>query len=174
MNVDQLFHTGRPGVLTRRCDRPRVDVRRDDLCRRLLLRLVRRGADLPPGGRIKPFDMDESVVAPEESRRPAFGEERRLDRERPASAHRIDEAGPAFPARRENHRRREGFLHRRRKRDLPVTASGEGLAGGVQVDEDIVSPPVDMNHRPVAVGPESGRRPQRSTTGRRWRPSSLR
>ena len=100
--------------------------------------------------------MDEAVVAPEEARRLAQGEKRGLDRERPAPAHRVDEAPPSVPAGREDDRGSERLLHRRRERDLPVTPPGEGLAGGVEVEGDPAPPPEDVDDRPVPVGSRVG------------------
>ena len=93
-----------------------------------------------------------AVVAPKQARRPPLGEERRLDGERPAAAHGVDERGPAVPARRQDHRGGKTLLHRRREGNLPVAPPGERLSRGVQVHRHLISLPVDMHHGPVPVG----------------------
>src|SRR5512147_1586516 len=103
--------------------------------------------------------MHEPEVAPQKPRCPVQADERRLNGERAAAAHGIDEVSVSVPASRKDNGGGKRLLHGRRKRDLTVPAPGKWLSRCIKVDGTLLILPVEMHYGPVPfrtrIGPSS-------------------
>src|SRR5262249_38734774 len=101
----------------------------------------------------------EMALLPVDQRGLANGDHRGLDRERPASAHRIPEWLAPVVGETDEDRRRERLLERRAVRAGGAIAPlVEGLPARVEPDRQASAEPVDDDARRVLVEPPAARR----------------